>query len=128
MSDFKLTWGGAHLTAEVIGACKESIKQGAEKVAKDARELCPKDSGELVSTIAVSDWQKDDAVGAYVKAGGDDLGHVARFVELGTPGTVFKNGARKGAERQPIVAQPYLRPALKKNKQAIINQFKGRLK
>lgn len=35
----------------------------------------------------------------------------ARFVELGTPSTVYKRGARKGSPRRPVRARPFLQPA-----------------
>lgn len=35
----------------------------------------------------------------------------ARFVELGTPSTTYKRGARKGRPRTPVRARPFLFPA-----------------
>ncbi|SDE20936.1 HK97 gp10 family phage protein [Desulfuromonas thiophila] len=128
MSNFRLDWNGAQLTAEVRGECREAIREGAEAIATDARRLCPVDSGELKNTIEVATWEKPDAIGAYVKAGGDKLGHVARFVELGTPGTTYRAGKRKGKSRRPIKAKPYLRPSLKRNRTLVQEKFRNRLK
>lgn len=128
MSDFKLNWNDESLTAEVLGICKRVTKDKAEDIAADARANCPKDSGELAEKIEVVEFQKKDAVGAYIKAGGKDLGHIARFVELGTPGTEYKSGERKDSERTPVKAKPYLRPALKKHKRGYASGFKDKLK
>lgn len=113
------------MRVEITGACKKAVFAGARAVAADAKRLVPVDTGGLKNTIAVKTWERSDAVGAYVTAGGKDLGHIARFVELGTPGEVYKGGSRKGADREPIEAKPYLRPALRKNKAKIKANFQG---
>lgn len=128
MSGFELDWNGKELTAEVRGACRETIKDVANDVAEDARRNCPEDDGDLKKTIEVVAFEKIDAVGAYVKAGGEDLGHVARFVELGTPGTTYNSGKKKGKARKPVKAKPYLRPALNKHRRKMLSKFRGKLK
>jgi len=126
--NFKLDWNEKELTAEVRAASKKAVLAGARDVAIDAKMNVPVDKGNLLFSIAVKTWEAHDAVGAYVTAGGKDLGHIARFVELGTPGTIYKGGNKKGKERKPIKANPYLRPALKKNKRKILAKFNGALK
>lgn len=125
---FKLDWNGAEVTAEVRRACKKVVFDGAKDIAIDAKMNVSVDRGDLLSTITVKTWEKQDAIGAYVTAGEEDLGHIANFVELGTPGTIYKSGKKKGADRTPVKAKPYLRPALKKNKRKILAKFNGALK
>lgn len=125
---FSLDWNEKELTAQVRGACKKAVLGGARDVAIDAKMNVPVDKGNLLFSIEVKPWEKHDAVGAYVTAGGKDMGHIAGYVELGTPGTVYKRGKKKGKERTPIKAKPYLRPALKKNKRKILSKFNGGLK
>ncbi len=133
MADFKLKWNGKQLNAEVTAACKKAVINGAKNVAIDARMNVPVDEGNLLFSIKVTSFEKKDVVGAYVSAGGDGSsnnngqGDIAGFVELGTPGTVYKAGPRKGP-RKPIQAKPYLRPALKKNYNKILVSFRDKLK
>ena len=126
--NFSMKWNEEKLTVDVRGACKKAVLMGARDVAIDAKMLVPVDNGNLLSSIEIKTWEKHDAVGAYVTAGGKDMGHIARFVELGTPGKVYKRGKKKGSERTPVKAKPYLRPALKKNKRKILAKFNGALK
>ena len=109
MNGFDLKWNGKQLTAAVLGACRQAVDEGAEDVAAEARKNVPVDTGELEKTIEVVKFERPGVVGAFVKASGEKLGHVARFVELGTPGDVFKSGKRKGKDRRPIKAKPFLR-------------------
>ena len=125
---FKLDWDEEELTAQVIGVCSKAVLGAARDIAIDAKMNVPVDNGDLLATIEVKTFKKHDAVGAYVKAGGEKLGHIARFVELGTPGTVFKSGKKKGKGRKPIKAKPYMRPALKKNTNKTLARFEGKLK
>jgi HK97 gp10 family phage protein len=125
---FKLQWHDKELKAKVKSICKKIVLGKARDVAIDAKMNVPVDSGELLNTIEVVAFEKPEAVGAYVKAGGKKLGHIARFVELGTPGTVYKTRSKKGKVRTPIKAQPYLRPALRKHKQKIKNAYRNKLK
>lgn len=133
--NFDLKWNDKKLFGEVKSVCKKACIDGAKDVAIDAKMNAPVDKGDLVFSIEVKSWEKADAVGAYVSAGGKDRGHIARFVELGTPGTTFKStkgywGHESGRSmsRTPIKAKPYLRPALKKKKKSIVLKFRGKLK
>jgi len=126
--NFSLEWNEKELTGAVRGACKKVVHGGARDVAIEAKKNVPVDNGDLLNSIEVNSWENNEAVGAYVTAGGKDLGHIARFVELGTPGTVYKSGKKKGKDRTPVKAKPFLRPALKKNKAKILAKFEGALK
>lgn len=143
MSSFKLDWHGKELTAAVEGICEDAVFGGAEKIAKDARRLVPKDTGGLKKSIHVKTWKKPGIFGAYVKAGEKGKEHIAGFVELGTPGTTMKvqnpgftytkkrrrgNWKTMSVKRTPIKASPYMRPALKKNKSKIRKGFENKLK
>lgn len=128
MSDFKLDWHGKELIAEIEDICEDVVKERAEAVAKDARRFVSKDTGGLKKSIHVKTFKKTGVFGAYVKAGEKGKEHIAGFVELGTPGTVFKRKYRKGQKRTLIKASPYMRPALKKNKRKIRNAFQNKLK
>lgn len=128
MSSFKLDWHGKELIAEIEDICEDAVNAGAEAVASDARRLVPKDTGGLKKSIRVKKWKKPGVFGAYIKAGEKGREHIAGFVELGTPGEVYKTKSKKGQSRTPIKAKPYMRPALKKNKAKIRNAFSNKLK
>ena len=128
MSDFKIDWHGRKLIAEIEDICETAVKERAKAVARDARRLVSKDTGELKKSIHVKTFKKVGVFGAYVKAGAEGAEHIAGFVELGTPGTVFERKNRKGQKRTPIKAKPYMRPALKKNKSKIRRAFENKLK
>lgn len=124
MNDFKLDWRGKELIAEIEDICETTIKERAKAVARDAKRLVPKDTGGLKKSIHVKTWKKPGVFGAYVKAGEKGKEHIAGFVELGTPGTT----TRQGKKRTPILAAPFMRPALKKNKSKIRRAFENKLK
>jgi hypothetical protein len=128
MSSFNLEWNDDQLAAEVQNKCLDACIAGARDVAIDAKMGVSVDKGDLLFSIEVVPFKKPDAVGAYVKAGADGKEHIANFVELGTPGTVFKSGKKTGKDRKPIEAKPYMRPALKRKKAGIQRKFEGRLR
>ncbi len=128
MSNFNFKWNGAAVKVEVEGICEKAVNDGAKMVAKDARRLAPVRTGGLKKSIRIQKWKKPGIVGAYVVAGEKNREHIARFVELGTPGETYKSGKKKGRSRTPIKAKPFLRPALKKNKSKIRNAFRNKLK
>jgi hypothetical protein len=145
MNDFKLDWDGKRAERIIDNAIELAVDHGAELVLKDAVRLAPTGSesrsgsgskkrtpGSLKKSGRIESFKKKDAVGAYVKFGGVDVNGVkvfyAPFVELGTPGTTARIGGGKTKERTPIVAQPFLRPALKRNKGKIKSEFNGALK
>ena len=47
----------------------------------------------------------------------------APFVELGTPGEMYKSGKRKGSARVKIKKKAFMRPELKRNKSKIKKLF-----
>lgn len=125
---FKLDWHGRKVIAEIENISEIAVKEGAEAVVRDAKLLVPVDTGDLKKSIHVKTFKKVGVFGAYIKAGENKKEHIAGFVELGTPGTVFERKYRKGQKRTPIKAKPYMRPALKKNKSKIRKAFQNKLK
>jgi HK97 gp10 family phage protein len=128
MSSFKFNWNGRELIAEIEDICEDAVNAGAKKIARDARRLVPKDTGGLKKSIHVKTFKKPGVFGAYVKAGEKGKEMVAGFVELGTPGETYRIKSKKGQPRTPIKASPYMRPALKKNKNKIRRDFQNKLK
>ena len=128
MSSFNLDWNGGELIAEIEDICEDVVNAGAKKIARDARRLVPKDTRGLEKSIHVKTFKKLGVFGAYVKAGEKGKEHIAGFVELGTPGETFRIKSKKGQPRTPIKASPYMRPALKKNKNKIRRDFQNKLK
>lgn len=133
MSGFKLEWDGQKLSKAVTALCVEAVNDSAEELAEEIRRRIPVSAGtpktskyrqagqHLRDTVRVNRWQRQgQAVGAYVSVGYPYLGYIARFIELGTPGTVYRAGKKKGKPRTPIKAKPFMRPALRK--------FKGKFK
>ena len=127
MSNFKLDWNGEEMKRTVLSVCKKNVKTSAENVATKARHNVPVDNGDLKESIGVKTWSKKGVEGAYVHAGEKGAEHIAAFVELGTPGSVYTGGAYKGQKRTPIAAKPYLRPALKREKSKFKKSFNGAL-
>ncbi len=125
MSGFSFEWNGDEMKAKVFGVCEKNVKQSAENVKKNARRNVSVENGDLGESIEVKTWSKPGVSGAYVEAGEKDQEQIARFVELGTPGDVYTGGAYKGQERTPIKAKPYLRPAIKKEKNKFKKSFNG---
>lgn len=132
---FKMTWNDEEVFRNIHGSAVAHCAEGASIVLKDAKRNCPEgDSGALKESGRIQSWDKGNAVGAYVVFGGQ--GHIvngvdtfyAPFVELGTPGTVFKNGKKKGRARVAIAAQPFIRTALRKNEKRILHSFDGKEK
>ena len=143
MSDFKLEWHGKKLTGLIEDICEDAVRVGAKAVARDAKRLVPKDTGGLKKSIHIKTFKKPGIFGAYIKAGEKGKEHIAKFIELGTPGTTKKiqnvkfDPARKrrsgnwkttSVKRTPIKAAPFMRPALKKNKSKIKRAFENKLK
>ena len=124
MSNFKIDWNGKEVTREVENICEDAVMAGAKAIARDAKRLVSINTGGLKKSIHVKTFKKTGVFGAFVKAGEEGKEHIAGFVELGTPGTT----TRKGKNRTPIKAKPYMRPALKKNKSKIKRAFENKLK
>lgn len=124
MNSFKTKWHGKKATTKIEDICRAVVKESAEAVAKDARLLVPIDTGGLQKSIHIKVFKKAGVLGAYIKTCEKGKEQVAGFVELGTPGTI----TRKGKNRTPIKAAPFMRPSLKKNKSKIKKVFENKLK
>jgi len=108
-ADFRTEWHGDEVEAEVANVIRTNCREGAEMIAKDAKILCPKDTGELSESIEVVESQFRDGGFLVVAQGpGNYDRYRASFVELGT----YKDAA-----------QPFMRPAMHKNKRKIQRKF-----
>lgn len=138
---FKLEWDGHRLSSAVTELCIEAVNESAEELAEEIRQRIPVPAGtpkgnryrqagqHLRDTVRVNRWQRQGkAVGAYVSIGYPYLGYIARFIELGTPGTTYRSGKKKGKPRTPIKAKPFIRPALRRHKRKFMARFEGILK
>ena len=112
-----LIWNDKELLGRVGNAVEVATKEGAEAVARDARALAPRDSGRLALEIDVRKSKfKDGGYSVMAQGPGNYDRFYAIWVELGAPKT------------RNVKAQPFLRPALRKNKQKIMKAFEGKLK
>jgi len=94
-------WYSAKVISKINKANKQIISKACLMVERDAKTLCPVDTGRLRSSITHEIEGTTGRVGTNVE--------YSRYVELGT-------------EKQS--PQPYLRPALHKNEKAILQLFK----
>ena len=109
--DYKLDWNAESVIRAIEGAVEVASKKGAEMVAADARRLCPVKSGALKESIKVSKSKYAD--GGHIVSVGGDQQYYASFVELGRAG---------------VLAKPFMRPALARNKPKIRKMFRDALK
>jgi len=98
-------WYGAKVISKINKANKQIINKACLMVERDAKILCPVDTGRLRSSITHEIEGTAGRVGSNVE--------YARAVEMGSEDSNFN--------RAP---QPYLRPALHKNEKAIRQMFK----
>jgi len=98
-------WYGAKVISKINKANKQIINKACLMVERDAKILCPVDTGRLRSSITHEIEGTAGRVGSNVE--------YARIVELG--------GIELGINRAP---RPYLRPAFHKNEKAIRQMFK----
>ena len=109
-----LIWKDKELIAQINAACEVACKEGAEKVAESARTLAPVLTGDLRMRIDVRKSKfKNGGYMVMAQGPGNYSRFYASFVELGTHNTE---------------AQPFLRPALRKNKGWISQNFENKLK
>ena len=94
-------WYGKQVIDKIGKANKQIISKACLMVERDAKKLCPVDTGRLRSSITHEIQGTTGRVGTNVE--------YARAVELGT-------------EKQS--PQPYLRPALHTNEKKILALFK----
>lgn len=100
-----LKWYGAKVISKINKANKQILSKACLMVVRDAKILCPVDTGRLRSSITHEIKGITGKVGTNVE--------YARAVEIGSEDPEFK--------RAP---QPYLRPALHKNEKKILQMFK----
>ena len=97
----KVLWYGVKVVNKINAKNKQIMSRACLMVERDAKKLCPVDTGRLRASIT----HEIDGLTGYV---GSNVEY-SRAVELGT-------------EKQS--PQPYLRPALHKNEKKIIGLFK----
>lgn len=107
-------WNDKELIKEVSNIVEVATKEGAEIVMKDAIRIVKKRSGTLSREIDIRKSRYKDG-GYVVQAQGPSnySRYYASFVELGT-------------HKDP--KQPFLRPALKRNRRKIAKNFENKLK
>jgi len=141
-----LAWYGDAVMNATRNAVQVACKEGAEKVARDARRNVPKDDGDLRDSIKVEPSKfKDGGYLVVAQGPGNYDRFYATFVELGHYSSLWGLYGRKGKgflgrlvsgkkmrpiEQSPIKIekQPYLRPALRKNKRAMQRAFENLIK
>lgn len=128
---YDLKWFDSEVIAEISKVKKSSLRKIGQKIARDARALCPvgvevrgtaksgdsrgqtwseRTPGSLKKSIRYKITKKGDKVQIIA---GDKQVFYARFVEFGTERTL---------------AQPFIRPAMMKNQSMIEAAFKDALK
>lgn len=129
----RIDWNDKELMNETRNAVRVATKRGAERVAKDAKREVAKDSGDLANSIKVEKSRFKDG-GYLVTAQGPSNydRFYATFVELGAYNSLWGLYTRKkgNIKSSPvkIKGRPFLRKALRKNKRAIMNEFRDALK
>ena len=101
----KVLWYGVKLVQKINAENKKMINKACLLVVRDAKILCPVDTGRLRSSITHEIEGTTGRVGSNVE--------YCRAVELGSEDPQYK--------RAP---QPFLRPALHKNEKKILELFK----
>jgi HK97 gp10 family phage protein len=126
---FELEWHGRELKAEVQRISEKVVKDSAKRIKRNAKSNVAKRSGALAKSIDYFIWKRKGVVGAVIEAGEKGNVHIAGFVELGTPGELIRDGKNKGKPRRsgPIKAGPYMRPALKRDKNRLLRGFSNKL-
>jgi hypothetical protein len=137
----EIEWHGHKIKTLIEEISEHAIRKSAIRVTDKARANVAKRSGALAESIDYSLWNSKGVSGAIVFAGVKGKENYAGHVELGTPGTVFRPGRKKGKsrhkgrrpfkrwgqERTPIEEGPYLRPALKEEKKILMNSWVNKL-
>lgn len=153
----KVVWESAKVLTKVRNLTDDEVEAAAKRVARRARALCPvgdweRSSGEvswqkrkpgtLRKTIKARPSKFKD--GGWIVTVGSRDAFYARFVELGTPGTVRRTrswekysvntraGWRSGnrrvrAPRTPIPANPFMRRGLKMEARRFVRNLNKKL-
>ena len=124
---FEMDWNGSEHKAKVKAIAGKNVSATAKRVVVNAKQLVSVDLGTVKESIEEVIWTNKGVEGAYIQAGEKGEEQIPFFIELGTPGEVYTSGAYKGQNRTPIIASPFLRPALNKEKLRFLNSFKGAL-
>ena len=112
-----LIWNGEDILRRVGQAVEVATKEGAEAVARSARQKVKKKTGKLALEIDVRPSQfKDGGWTVWAQGPGNYDRFYAIWVELGAP--ITRN----------VKKQPFLRPALRGSSQKIMKAFEGKLK
>jgi len=106
MAVSKVLWYGVKLVQKINAENKKIILKACLIVERDAKILCPVDTGRLRSSITHEIEGITGRVGSNVE--------YARAVELGSEDPAYNQAP-----------QPYLRPALHKNEKKILELFKN---
>ena len=102
----RVLWYGVKLVQKINAENKKIMSKACLMVVRDAKKLCPVDTGRLRASITHEIEGTTGRVGSNVE--------YARAVELGSEDPAYN--------RRP---QPYLRPALHKNEKKILKLFKN---
>ena len=105
MAVSKVLWYGVKLVQKINAENKKIMNKACLLIVRDAKKLCPVDTGRLRSSITHEIEGTTGRVGSNVE--------YCRAVELGSEDPQYK--------RAP---QPFLRPALHKNEKKILELFK----
>lgn len=124
---FSLQWFGPEEKKAVANICERIVHAAGDRIEQAAKAKVQKKSRKLEKSIKARPWHTKTIYGCAVEAGEEGQEHVARFVELGTPGDEYKQGKRRGKKRTPIEPKPYLRPALKQEEGRFIKSFERAL-
>lgn len=103
----KLIWRGEQLKREVSLKCLQAMEKACFLVESDAKRYCPRKTGRLRASITHE-----------IETGKDRV--------TGRVGTNVKYGVYQEYGTSKMSGQPYLRPALEKNKGKIKQLLKGK--
>ena len=106
----KVLWYGVKVVNKINAKNKQIMSRACLMVERDAKKLCPVDTGRLRASITHEIDGLTGRVGSNVE--------YARRIELGFVGV---DSLGRKFNQQPY---PYLRPALHKNEKKIIGLFK----
>ncbi len=125
---FNIDWFGKEVEEKITNVVQNVSRKGAVLIAKHARQAIPWDTGVLATSVEViKSKYEDGGYSVVVQGKGNYEKYYASFVELGGHSSEwgrYKRGQKAGAYIPP---QPYLRPAMHKNKGKIHRMYKDAL-
>ena len=119
-------WHGDQLKQHVRDNAQAACRVAARQVLQKAVARCPKKSGAVAASGRIEVYSSPQRIGAVVVFGGTPTTFHVTFVELGTPGMVYRRGSRKGSPRTPVEANPFIRPAARASRGTIRGIIAGR--